>query len=528
MPPPNGSSGPTLREHVAARGDVGEVDDHIGAFGQAHEQPVAVVGREVDRRGEEAALVPDLPGLDARDPAEVEDEEARLAAVEEAEAIAALLDGEEGPGVAVDHDRVAEELRIPDRGERPFGDEVPHQPVEERARVGVEQRAVLVEGAILDRDRDLPVRLVRRELVVLPRRRAWKRRHEAGSRVEHSRIAGRSAADEVEAGRACVDVEPRHAERVVVVPDRRGAVLVRVLEGRVAGPPLDAVRPGGLAGEEVVPGALGGVARRDVSCSRQVPGFRVAVAVVRHADGAVHVRDDRHRACVRAGCLRERRAAVPIGCAAGWVRPVQGLVDGKQMREVVPAPVDEVVDPLHTNRPVPRRLDRERGGVVDEQRTAVLRRDRAVPPDRGLREACGENLLLDLPHRDLVVVEGLAARLSDRGRSGHDRRDQHRCGEFGHDRRVERVAGNLGQRGRCAQAGKPAEQVEAGTGASDPGDERPSGVPPHGLHQNAPLSPDLRIVPPLGTQSIRSQPHRWSGDSRIVLAPATRPIGAQG
>ena len=237
----------------------------------------------------------------------------------------------------------------------------------------------------------------------------------------------------------------------------------------------------------------------------QVPGFRVAVAVVGHADGAVHVRDDRHRACVRAGCLGERRAAVPTGCAARWVGPVQGLVDGKQMREVLPAPVDEVVDPLHTDRPVPRRLDRERGSVVDEQPAVVLRRDRAVPPDRGLGEACGENLLPDLPHRDLVVVEGLAARLSDRGRSGHDRRDQHRCGELGHDRRVERDARNLGQRDRCAQAGKPAEQVEAGTGASDPGDERPSGVPPHGLHQNAPLSPDLRIVPPRDS-IIRSQP----------------------
>ena len=46
---------------------------------------------------------------------EVEDQEARLAAVEEAEAVAPLLDVQERPGVAVHHDRVAEELRVPDR-----------------------------------------------------------------------------------------------------------------------------------------------------------------------------------------------------------------------------------------------------------------------------------------------------------------------------------------------------------------------------------------------------------------------------
>ena len=188
-----------------------------------------------------------------RGSAEVEDEEARLAAVEETEAIAALLDSEERPRAPVDHDRVAEEFGVPDRRELPLRDEVPDDSVEELARVGVEQRPILVERAILHRDRDLPVGLVRRELVVLPWRRAGKGRRASVSAVEDCIVAGRPAADEVEARRPCVDVESRHAERVVVVPNRRGAVLVRVLERGESGAPGDTVGSRRLACEEVVP-----------------------------------------------------------------------------------------------------------------------------------------------------------------------------------------------------------------------------------------------------------------------------------
>ena len=62
------------------------------------------------------------------------------------------------------------------------------------------------------------------------------------------------------------------------------------------GPQVDAELRGGLAGEEVVPGAFRRVARRDVARGRQVPGLRVAVALVADADRAVHVGHDRHRA----------------------------------------------------------------------------------------------------------------------------------------------------------------------------------------------------------------------------------------
>jgi hypothetical protein len=97
-------------EDVVPDGNVGEVDDHVRPLGEAHEEAVLVVCREIHRGGEEPAFVADLPRLDAGDAAEVEDQEARLAAVEEAEPVATLLDLEERPGVAVDHDHVAEEL----------------------------------------------------------------------------------------------------------------------------------------------------------------------------------------------------------------------------------------------------------------------------------------------------------------------------------------------------------------------------------------------------------------------------------
>ena len=54
-----GFVGSDVAEHVVAGGHVGEVDDEVGPFGQAHQQPVAVVGGEVDGCGEEASFVAD-------------------------------------------------------------------------------------------------------------------------------------------------------------------------------------------------------------------------------------------------------------------------------------------------------------------------------------------------------------------------------------------------------------------------------------------------------------------------------------
>src|SRR6266542_2386436 len=101
-----------------------------------------------------------LAGLRARAlETDLQDQEARVAAVEEAEAVAARLDLEGGPGAAVDDGRVPEELRVP------YGRDIaavctdvrPRKAVEELAAGRVKERAVAVKGAVLYRDRDLVV-----------------------------------------------------------------------------------------------------------------------------------------------------------------------------------------------------------------------------------------------------------------------------------------------------------------------------------------------------------------------------------
>ena len=272
---------------------------------------------------------------------------------------------------------------------------------------------------------------------------------------------------------------------MVVVPDRRRTVLVRVLEDRRAGLPADAVGPSGLGREEAEPGAVPGVARGDVLGRRQVPRLRVAVAVVGHAHRAVHVGDHRNGARVRAGCLGEGRSGVAAGHAARRVGPVQRWIDREQMRQVVPVRVREVVDPLHADRPVHLRLDRERRRVVQEQAARARRLHGAVAPDRRRGQACGQDLLRELRHRDLVVVDRLTSP-NDRVCLRHHRRDQQRSDVLVDLPRVEGVARNLGERNRCARARKPSEQVEACARASHPGNEHSTRKPPCVLHRDPP------------------------------------------
>ena len=299
-----GFVGTDVGEHVVPDRHVGEVDDQVGPLGQTHEEPVAVGRGQVHRGGEEPAFVADRPHLDAGNLVEVDDEEPGLAPVEQAEAVAALLDGQERPGVAVDHDHVAEELRVPDRRDVGVGDVWAGDAVEERPGVGVEERPVGVERPVLDGDGDLPVGLVRWELVVLAGRRPRQRRGESGAAVDDGAVALGPASDDEEPGRPGVHVEPSHAQGVVVIPGRRRPAEVRVLEDGEPRAPGGTEAGSRLGLEEVIPGALGGEAGGDVVGGRQVPRLGVAVALVAHAHGAVCVGDDGHRARVRAGRRR--------------------------------------------------------------------------------------------------------------------------------------------------------------------------------------------------------------------------------
>ena len=200
----------------------------------------------------------------------------------------------------------------------------------------------------------------------------------------------------------------------------------------------------GLAGEEIVPGAFSGKTGRDVARSGQIPGLGVAVALVADADGAMHVRDNGHRTgvlrvlCIRIGelgkwhiCLAsEIRAHVAACCAAGRVGPVQGRVDRQEVGHEIAIRVLEIVDPLDAHRRVPLSLDGQRWGIMEQQPSFAVGRHGAVTPDSAGRQACGENLLRKLFHRDLVVVDVLAPPLDDPPCRWHHGRDEQRSLEL--------------------------------------------------------------------------------------------------
>jgi hypothetical protein len=202
---------------------VGEVDDHVGTLRRRHQQLVSL-----HRRRQEAPLVAYLP---ERQPVgHPQDEEACVAAVEQAQAVAPLLDVERWPRGAVDDDRVAEELGIPERCDvtRTAAGRIGHEgdlqlrrlePLEERAALGIEQRTVLRERAILNRDRDLVIR---------PSRRIAEGRRRSGQPGPVD--VARAAAQHVEPRRPGVDVGAGHPQRVVVEPHRRCTLVVVVLE----------------------------------------------------------------------------------------------------------------------------------------------------------------------------------------------------------------------------------------------------------------------------------------------------------
>ena len=228
-----------------------------------------------------------------------------------------------------------------------------------------------------------------------------------------------------------------------MVPQRGGPLVVRVLEHGRAGLPGLALPGLGLLLELLVERAAGGVAGRDVVGRRQVPGLRIAVAVLGGVS-SVHVRHDRHGPGVGHPVHPVRVGAAR---AAGRVGPVQRLVDGEEVRQVVTALVHQAVDPLHAHRPVLLGLDRQ-GRVVERpalgDRPGVdhgaVAPHGGRPDGVGLRPAHREDVLLELLDRDLVVVDPLALGV-DHLRARHGRRDHQGLLVLGDGRRVERAPG---------------------------------------------------------------------------------------
>ena len=129
----------------------GEVDDHVRALGRRHEQLVQHDGRV----GQQAALGADL--VEREWLVELQDQEARVAAVQEAEAVQARLDFQVGQVLPLTT-MVSPKNSGFQMGDTSVSGQVgPGIAVKELAAVRVEQASRRVERAVLDRDRDLVV-----------------------------------------------------------------------------------------------------------------------------------------------------------------------------------------------------------------------------------------------------------------------------------------------------------------------------------------------------------------------------------
>ena len=145
---------------------------------------------------------------------------------------------------------------------------------------------------------------------------------------------------------------------------------------------------------------------------------------------------------VRSWDRRERRATVTSRDSSGRVGPVEGGVDGQQVGKEVSPVVKEVVDPLHTDRTTHVRLDGQGRRVVEEQCVLRGRGHGPVSPHCGCGERRRQDLLRELTHRDLVVVDILSADRPDRPGPGHDGRHQQWRLELRNARGVEAPARN--------------------------------------------------------------------------------------
>ena len=184
---------------------------------------------------------------------------------------------------------------------------------------------------------------------------------------------------------------------------------------------------------------------------------------------AVQVRDSGHRAHV--GRLR-RTAAIPTQKTTGWVGPVQCLIDGEQVRQETAVSVHEVVDPSGADRHVVPGLD---GGARVAEAARVPHG--AIAPHGGLWVGRREDLLLELAHGDLVVIDAMAClplcrwHCGGDGQLGDEPRDRGRVERAGRHGRTRVLvpylaahgagggrgsttrAGLEGQTGRSQQAG---------------------------------------------------------------------------
>src|SRR6266498_4827472 len=121
---------------------------------------------------------------------------------------------------------------------------------------------------------------------------------------------------------------------MVVIPNRRSSVIVRILESGKSCSPLSSIPLGGFTPEVVIPSASFSISCRYVHCFWQIPCLRVPIAFIADTNRTMHMGDNRDGAGVWTGCALEGRTGVTTIHAAGRVRPVQGLINWKQVWQV--------------------------------------------------------------------------------------------------------------------------------------------------------------------------------------------------
>ena len=263
-----------------------------------------------------------------------------------------------------------------------------------------------------------------------------------------------------------------------MIPERRGRLVVSILEARVT--QIAGILASGVV-EEFALGRIGlpDLVELRIRVAGQPPRLRVAVTLGLDVR-AVHVGDHRNRTLVglslpprtvgsvdlpprpRTSLLRVEET-LPAG-----IRPVKGLIEGQQVTEVLASRVpnaegptglfiyfDQVIHPFHVNLLVRDGLDGESRVVELGERSCLaalgaptqIRGESgnrillgSVAPNRGRRitavavgarhsvtdvaqlapRAPREDLLFELPDRDVVVVPAFLVVLHDAGNHQRD------------------------------------------------------------------------------------------------------------
>ncbi len=402
-----------------------------GHLTEVHDQVVPLGRRDQEvqhlQRSTEAAVGADQPerqcGLRQYIPGNVEPQppETLVRSVENAQPVASRLDGQERVRLPVD-----------DRGVLAFP--VGH---------GVGERAVTVEGPVLKDERDL----------------------EFASRQPEPLVGG--VTDEVETGKARIDVDAGHSHAVVVIPEHAGALVVGVAGNRFVG--FDPARVQGGVG-------LGMEAVRAERLERHTVGLWCG-------ETAVLVYDVPHidmRGKGRFAFVGRRSGRGELGV------PVANAVD----HELEQMGGRQLVAVLDDRRAVLGHIE-GRPQIAHADRLAGIVRVRGPVTPHRCRPEVPVEAPRALPHRDVVVV---GARIDGRIRDGCHRRGQ----------RVDVPLQRRGLRHRGVRRSCPVRLRRILSFQNTPGKH---GRTPHGTdrgagHEEFP-SPEHRLQPSIAPRNVQ-------------------------